>query len=107
MTETTTRSALALELLTAAVAMSLYRFNVSRGERAEKLYHHFKGQCAELEELLAMVDNPCWATEMPHPTALVYLRHALERYGNEAAERVQLNHAHERGFIERLENVTP
>lgn len=109
MTETTnpTRAPLALELLTAATAMSLYRYNVDPATRAEKLYEHFKGACAEPADLLALVDNPCWATEMPHPTALVYLRHAMERYGIEAAERVRINHAHERGFLDRFENVTP
>ena len=79
--------------LIGATAMALYAYNVSPGERAEKLYHHFKGACAEPAELLRWVDHHSWATEMPWPTAKVYLAHALERYGNEARRRVEMNEA--------------
>ena len=80
-----------LSVMAAATAMSLYQYNVSPGERAEKLYLHFAGKCAEPAELLALVDNRFWATEMAPPTAFVYLRHALERYGNEARVRTIAN----------------
>ena len=80
-----------VEHLVAAVAMSLYIFNVSPGVRAEKLYEHFSGMCAEPHDLLRLVDNHCWATEMAAPTALVYMQHALDKYAGEAEERVQVN----------------
>ena len=77
--------------LVAATAMSLYIYNVSPGVRAEKLYEHFSGMCAEPEELLRLVDKAYWATEMAAPTALCYMQHALDRYGSEAENRVQVN----------------
>jgi hypothetical protein len=70
-----------------AIAMSLYMYNVSSGERAHKLYQHFDGACAEPPELQRWVDSPYWATEMPLPTARVYLDHAVMRYGEEARRR--------------------
>lgn len=79
------------EHLVAAVAMSLYKYNVSPGERAEKLLDHFKGACAEPDVLLRLVDDFNWATEMAAPTALWYMQHALDKYGSEAEERVQVN----------------
>jgi len=80
-----------VEHLVAATAMSLYKYNVSPGVRAEKLYEHFSGCCAEPDELLEHVDNFNWATAMAAPTAVVYLQHAMDRYGREAEERVQVN----------------
>ncbi len=56
--------------LVAATAMSLYQFNVPPVVRAEKLHAHFNGMCAELDELLEMVDEKHWATRMAAPTAL-------------------------------------
>ena len=41
------------EALIAATAMSLYIYNVSPGLRAERLYRHFAGACAEPDELRA------------------------------------------------------
>ncbi|MEE8482505.1 MAG: hypothetical protein V3S12_04055 [Acidiferrobacterales bacterium] len=73
-----------IEQLKACVAMSLYQYNVSPGIRAEKLYRHFNGACAEPDELLYLVDRKHWATEMAAPTALKYLEHGLEKYGREA-----------------------
>ena len=72
-----------------SVAMSLYIFNVSPTVRAQKLYNHFEGACAEPEELLDWVDRAYWATRMPMLTARAYLLHALERYGDEAQRRVE------------------
>lgn len=77
--------------LVAAVAMSLYKFNVAPVVRAEKLHAHFNGLCAEMDELLRLVDEFNWATEMAAPTALWYQQHALDRYGREAEERVRIN----------------
>ena len=79
------------EALVTAVAMSLYKYNVAPGIRAEKLYVHFDGACAELDDLLWMIDQFNWATEMAAPTALVYMQHALERYEDEARDRVRIN----------------
>ena len=77
--------------LAAAVAVSLYQYNVSPAERATKIYEHFEGACAEIEELLALVDSKNWATSMAMPTARIYLMHAMERYGLEAINRVKAN----------------
>lgn len=77
--------------LAVCTAMSLYKYNVSPGERAEKLYSEFKGACAEPNELLELVDNPHWATQMAAPTALLYLQHAIDKYGSESVERVAAN----------------
>lgn len=82
------------EGLIAATAMSLYIYNVSADKRAEKLYHHFADQglpCGDPDDFLRWVDMPYWATEMPAPTALVYLEHAVTRYGAEAEDRLQAN----------------
>jgi len=80
-----------VSLVINAVAMSLYQYNVQPGIRVQKLYDHFNGDCAELDELLRLVDSTYWATEMAYPTAKVYLQHALERYGDEAKQRIRLN----------------
>lgn len=77
-----------------AIAMSLYRYNVSPGRRATRLYSHFEGACAELDELLKMVDDVCWPTRMAFPTARVYMEHALAVYGQEARDRILV----EKGF---------
>ena len=77
--------------LIACTAMSLYQYNVDPLTRAEKLYEHFSGLCCEMHEMLEHVDNKHWATQMAAPTALWYMQHAMERYGREAEERVQIN----------------
>jgi len=74
-----------------AVALALYRYNVSPAERATKLYQHFDGACAEMEDLIYLVDLPDAFTAMAMPTAIVYVTHAVERYAEEAAERVRAN----------------
>jgi len=76
-----------------AVALSLYGFNVSPVERAQKLYDHFEGACAELSDLITILSDrgQFAATELAMPTALVYVEHAMERYGEEAAQRVAAN----------------
>lgn len=77
-----------------ATAMSLYQYNVQPGLRAQKLYDHFNGDCAEPDELLRLIDSTNWSTEMAYPTAKVYLEHALERYGEEAKQRIEVNEQH-------------
>ncbi len=74
-----------------AMAMSLYAYNINTFERADALYRHFKGNCAEMSELCWMVDSKNWATEMAGPTAALYLEHAIARYGDEAWTRVEAN----------------
>ncbi len=75
------------------VALSLYGFNVSPFERAQRLYDHFKGDCAELDTLVGkFTDLTAYAmTELAPPTAEVYVIHALARYGGEAKEYVRVN----------------
>lgn len=76
-----------------AVALSLYQFNVSPGERAERLWKHFGGDCAEPEELLEIMWHRAVnaATELAPPTALVYVKMALARYGMEARQKCRGN----------------
>lgn len=73
-----------------AIALSLYAYNVSPHERAAKLHAHFAGKCMDLLELTHIVGSrgAYLATELPFPTAEVYVHYALERYGQEARDRV-------------------
>jgi len=79
--------------LTTAIALSLYSYNVAAILRAERLYVHFKGACMEVEELVDILLHckGTEATELPFPTAEIYIEHALERYGAEAEMRVLQN----------------
>ena len=56
-----------------ATALSLYGYNVSPGERAEKLFRFFEDRdlpVGEPEDLLAHCQNyKNFATSMPHATA--------------------------------------
>ena len=56
----------------------------------KELYEHFDGECMDQDDLLRILsDRAAYAmTELPLPTAAVYLVHALERYGEEAQHRV-------------------
>ncbi len=76
-----------------AVALSLYAYNVSALIRAERLYAHFEGRCAEVTDILDILMNSpsSVATELAMPTALIYVNHALEKYGEEAVRRVHGN----------------
>lgn len=79
--------------LEVSVAISLYHYNVPPVTRAKKLYEHFGGNCAEPEELVRILhETPhIFATELAQPAARVYIQHALEKYGQEARERVFMN----------------
>jgi len=77
-----------------AIALSLYGYNVSPGERAEAIYSYFGGQCAEPEDLLRIMETPRLAfaaTELAPPSAKIYVEEALMRYGLEARERCNAN----------------
>ena len=86
------------DAMVTATAMSLYQYNVSALERARRLDEHFAGNCSEMADLLRYVDSTYWATEMPFPTAWVYLRQAMEQYGDEAEARVDFAVDHMRHF---------
>lgn len=74
-------------------AVSLYSYNVDPLTRATKLFQHFNGECADLDDLIRWVDDRNWATEMPYPTAVAYLKHAVDKYGEEATRRCAINSA--------------
>ena len=78
-------------LLSAATAASLYQYNTPPRDMACALWNSFGGHCAELEELLRLVQSVHWATEMAAPTAAKFLEHALLKYGDEATERTLIN----------------
>lgn len=81
------------EPIAVAIALSLYAFNTSDVDRAQRLYDHFGGECAEKQDLIEILrrSEPYAATCLAHPTAEVYVAHALERYGGEARRRVTEN----------------
>ena len=90
-----------------ATALSLYGYNVSPQVRAQKLYDHFKGDCANLVDLVAYMNiYGSAATALAYPTALVYLQHALDKYGEEAVQRVHINHQASLDIIERYKIAT-
>jgi hypothetical protein len=72
------------------MALSLYAYNVSPYERAQRLYNHFEGACAELVDLVEILDKQRGyeATALAFPTASVYVQHALAQYGEEACQRI-------------------
>lgn len=77
-----------------AVALSLYAYNFAPLERAQRIYDHFRGDCAELEELTDLLGGrhgAYAASELAPPSAVVYINHALERYGDEAQRRNRIN----------------
>ena len=79
--------------MTTAVALSLYAYNISAEERAEKLFKYFEGNCLPLSDMIKVLNAHATyaATELPYSTAVVYVTQALERYGEEAAERCAAN----------------
>lgn len=79
------------EAFVVATALSLYAFNVDPVTRAKALVAHFDGACMDLLELIAAMQSDrvaFAATELPAPTAFVYVEQALARYGDEAEKRV-------------------
>ena len=86
------------EPLVVAVALALYAYNVSAVERARKLHDHFNGNCMEFEDLfrvlrdqVILMNSAYAATEFPQEIAEVYVRHAMEKYGMEARDRITAN----------------
>lgn len=82
-----------LEPLDVAVALSLYAYNVNSHERAKLVYDYFDGECMELSDMISLFDKcPAYiATELPAPSARVYVDQAIKRYGEEARNRNQIN----------------
>lgn len=78
--------------LTVAIALSGYHYDVAPMIRATKLYDHFQGNCMELSDLADLLTEHPGSVmlRLPGPTAVVYLKHALDKYGNEAWERARL-----------------
>lgn len=75
-----------------AIAISLYGYNRSPYERAKSIHEHFGGHCMEMDELVEICSNVAYvATELPYPSAKVYVERALKIYGDEARERVAYN----------------
>jgi len=74
-----------------AIALSLYAYNVSPVDRAQRLYEHFNGDCADMHELVRIMSDYSGyaATELAYPNAAVYVEQALEACGQEAVERVR------------------
>lgn len=75
-----------------AIALALYAYNVSAVTRAAKLYNHFSGDCMEAGDLVRVCQNDAHhiATALPFPSAVVYVFHAVEQYGEEAREKVRI-----------------
>ena len=73
-----------------AISLSLYAYNVSPVERARRVYDHFQGDCADMDELVRIMSDYSGyaATELAYPSAAVYVQQALEECGEAAAERV-------------------
>lgn len=88
-----------------AVALSLYAYNVDPEERAIRLYQHFEGQCASLQNLIdVLTERGAYAaTELAPPTAEVFVLHALQRYGEEARRRVRINRIPPEELLKELE----
>lgn len=75
-----------------AIALALYGYNVSAYQRASKIYEHFNGNCPDMGDLeMYMMEYGSAATAMPFPSAEAYVDHALEKYGEEAKQRVKLD----------------
>lgn len=74
-----------------AIALSLYTFNVDPTTRATAIYEYFEGDCMELEDLITvLLEKPhLIATELPYPSAKIYVDQALKRYGEEAKKRAE------------------
>ena len=82
-----------------AIALSLYGFNVPAWQRAKALYQHFAGDCMEEDDLFELLNgtrSQYVATELPYPTAKVYVENALARYGEEARKRCAIE---EDGYV--------
>lgn len=88
-----------------AIALSLYSYNVSAFVRSKKLYEHFNGDCMLLDDLTTLLldQKGIEVTELPFPTAEVYVQHALEKYGEEAEDRATL----ERAAFEEFKTAYP
>lgn len=77
------------EPLVVFAALSNYQYDVSPGERAQKLFDHFGGACMELDGLVRMMaKGTSLCNGLPFPTAKVYLEHAMAHSGSHAVRWV-------------------
>lgn len=74
-----------------AISLSLYAYNVSPVERARRVYEHFNGDCADMDELVRIMSDYSGlaATELSYPSAAIYVQQALEECGELASDRVR------------------
>ncbi len=75
-----------------AIALSLYAYNVPATDRAFLIYDYFGGDCMDRYDLVSiMLNTGSVVTELPYPSAVVYVQQALDKYGAEAVRRVKMN----------------
>ena len=76
--------------LETAIALSLFAYNVSPGERAQRLDEHLGGDYVDLSYVsnLFSTRSVYAATELSLDVAEAYVDQALEMYGEQARERV-------------------
>jgi len=70
-----------------AVALSLCGYNVSPRDRALAIFNHFRGACADMEDLVETMQCRAIITELAAASASVYVEQAMLRYGEEAKRR--------------------
>ena len=79
-----------------AVALALYGYNVSPLERAKKIVEHLHEGKWEMYDVQPLTDilirsTAYAATELDPELASIYVCQAMEKYGEEAVNRVQIN----------------
>ena len=75
------------------LALALYAHNVPARVRAQKLCDHFPDRDLDMTEIWQTLHRESGFALMRFPVKVsaAYVRHALDQYGVEAAERVRQN----------------